>query len=91
MKTTNVNSWDWSASSAGVTVSSSRRCPNNQHALTERRHRQTDDCILERELPAHDEASVSPDDRGFLFADGVYEVLYSYDGMLLREDRTGDG
>lgn len=33
-----------------------------------------------------DEASVSPDDRGFLFADGVYEVLYSYDGMLLRED-----
>lgn len=33
-----------------------------------------------------DEASLSPDDRGFLFADGVYEVLYSYEGMLLRED-----
>jgi len=33
-----------------------------------------------------EEASLSPDDRGFLFADGVYEVLYSYGGMLLRED-----
>lgn len=33
-----------------------------------------------------EEANLSPDDRGFLFADGVYEVLYSYDGMLFRED-----
>ena len=25
------------------------------------------------------EASISPDDRGFLFADGVYEVVYGYE------------
>ena len=28
------------------------------------------------------EASISPDDRGFLFADGVYEVVYAYEGFL---------
>lgn len=33
-----------------------------------------------------DEAGVSPDDRGFLFADGVYEVVFSYDGYLFREE-----
>ena len=30
------------------------------------------------------EASISPEDRGFLFADGVYEVVISYDGKLFR-------
>jgi D-alanine transaminase len=29
---------------------------------------------------------ISPDDRGFLFADGVYEVIRSYDGRLFRCD-----
>ena len=29
-----------------------------------------------------DEVRISPDDRGFLFADGVYEVVRSYDGKL---------
>jgi D-alanine transaminase len=28
--------------------------------------------------------AISPDDRGFLFADGVYEVLRSYQGHLFR-------
>ncbi len=32
------------------------------------------------------EASISPDDRGFLFADGVYEVIYAYGGFLFRAD-----
>jgi D-alanine transaminase len=32
-----------------------------------------------------EEASISPDDRGFLFADGVYEVVFSYEGYLFRE------
>lgn len=32
------------------------------------------------------EASISPDDRGFLFADGVYEVVYGYEGFLFRAE-----
>jgi D-alanine transaminase len=31
---------------------------------------------------AKDEVRISPDDRGFLFADGVYEVVRSYHGQL---------
>ena len=27
---------------------------------------------------------ISPDDRGFLFADGLYEVIRSYGGQLFR-------
>lgn len=33
------------------------------------------------------EAFISPDDRGFLLADGVYEVTRSYNGFLLAWDR----
>lgn len=32
-----------------------------------------------------EEAGISPDDRGFLFADGVYEVVFSYEDYLFRE------
>src|SRR4051812_42140345 len=28
--------------------------------------------------------AISPDDRGFLFADGVYEVILSYRGRLFK-------
>jgi len=31
-----------------------------------------------------DEVAVSPDDRGFLFADGLYEVIRSYEGRLFE-------
>ena len=31
-----------------------------------------------------EEVWISPDDRGFLFADGVYEVMHSYRGRLFR-------
>ena len=31
-----------------------------------------------------DEIKISPDDRGFLFADGLYEVIRSYRGTLFR-------
>jgi D-alanine transaminase len=31
-----------------------------------------------------DEARVSPDDRGFLFADGAYEVVRAYDGRFFK-------
>src|SRR5688572_24972914 len=31
-----------------------------------------------------EEIAISPDDRGFLFADGVYEVIRSYDGNLFQ-------
>jgi len=31
-----------------------------------------------------DEITISPDDRGFLFADGLYEVIRSYRGKLFR-------
>lgn len=33
-----------------------------------------------------DEVRISPDDRGFLFADGLYEVVRSYDGRLFELD-----
>jgi D-alanine transaminase len=32
----------------------------------------------------HDEIRISPDDRGFLFADGLYEVMRSYRGDLFQ-------
>jgi len=31
-----------------------------------------------------DEVSISPDDRGFLFGDGVYEVILSYKGRMFK-------
>jgi len=31
-----------------------------------------------------EEVKISPDDRGFLFADGTYEVIRSYNGKLFR-------
>ena len=33
-----------------------------------------------------EEVTISPDDRGFLFADGVYEVIRSYYGRLFQSD-----
>jgi D-alanine transaminase len=33
---------------------------------------------------AKEEVFISPDDRGFLFADGVYEVICSYNGKLFK-------
>ena len=30
--------------------------------------------------------SISPDDRGFLFADGVYDVVLSYGGRCFRKE-----
>ena len=33
-----------------------------------------------------DEATISPDDRGFLLADGVYEVIRTYEGRLFETD-----
>ena len=36
------------------------------------------------EFRPKEEVRISPDDRGFLFADGAYEVIRSYDGKLFR-------
>ena len=37
-----------------------------------------------------EEICISPDDRGFLFADGLYEVVRSYSGELFRlKDEEG--
>lgn len=33
-----------------------------------------------------EEVAISPDDRGFLFGDGVYEVICAYSGRLFRSD-----
>ena len=42
-----------------------------------------------------DEARISPMDRGFLFGDGIYEVVPSYDGKLVgfapHMERMQDG
>ena len=39
---------------------------------------------------AADEARISPFDRGFLFADGVYEVTAVYGGRLIDMERHLD-
>lgn len=39
---------------------------------------------LNGEIRLKDEISISPEDRGFLFADGAYEVILSHDGRLFR-------
>ncbi|WP_297093653.1 D-amino-acid transaminase [uncultured Draconibacterium sp.] len=39
---------------------------------------------LNGEFIASDEAKISPNDRGFLFADGVYEVAKYYNGKAFR-------
>jgi len=41
---------------------------------------------LNGEFIPREEAQISPEDRGFLFADGVYEVIRSYGGKLFQED-----
>jgi D-alanine transaminase len=33
-----------------------------------------------------EEVRISPDDRGFLFSDGVYEVIHTYHGKLFKVD-----
>jgi D-alanine transaminase len=33
---------------------------------------------------AKEKVAISPDDRGFLFADGVYEVIHAYHGRLFK-------
>ncbi|GMR12338.1 MAG: aminotransferase class IV [Gemmatimonadota bacterium] len=43
--------------------------------------------FLNGEYMAKDEARISPDDRGFLLSDGVYEVTPAYDGRLFRFPR----
>ena len=35
-----------------------------------------------------EEARISPEDRGFLFADGAYEVFHAYEGRLIRRIGT---
>ena len=35
---------------------------------------------------ALEEARISPMDRGFLFADGIYEVVPAYNSVLFRFD-----
>ncbi len=44
------------------------------------------DLYLNGEYVPEAEAQVSVMDRGFLFGDGVYEVIPAYDGQLLRGD-----
>ena len=39
------------------------------------------------EFVPREDVRVSPDDRGFLFSDGVYEVLRSYGGRLFEVER----
>lgn len=41
---------------------------------------------LDGRFVPHSEATVSVDDRGFLFADGVYEVIRVYGGRLFLEE-----
>ena len=44
----------------------------------------TNDRLFQRQLPAKNEIQISPDDRGFLFADGVYEVVRAYGGKPFK-------
>lgn len=45
---------------------------------------------LNGEYLAQEDAAISPDDRGFLFSDGVYEVVRAYRGSLFELDRHLD-
>lgn len=45
----------------------------------------TEAVYLNGEFVPKSEARISPDDRGFLFADGVYEVIRSYRGSFFSE------
>jgi len=50
---------------------------------------------LNGDYPAMEKARISPMDRGFLFGDGIYEVIPSYGGRMvgfgLHIDRMNDG
>lgn len=46
--------------------------------------------FLNGEYMPREEATISPDDRGFLFSDGVYEVVRAYDGRLFELQRHTD-
>lgn len=46
--------------------------------------RRADTVYLNGRYMPSGEAAISPDDRGFLFADGVYEVVRSYRGALFE-------
>ena len=46
--------------------------------------------FLNGEYIPREEAAISPDDRGFLFSDGVYEVVRAYDGRLFELRRHTD-
>ena len=41
-------------------------------------------CYWNGAFVPHESVSISPDDRGFLFADGLYEVVRSYRGRFFR-------
>ena len=41
---------------------------------------------LNGEFLPKENAKISPDDRGFIFADGVYEVIKYYNGKAFRYD-----
>ena len=45
---------------------------------------------LNGELVPKEKAVVSVDDRGFLFADGIYEVTPAFQGAFFRLDRHLD-
>jgi D-alanine transaminase len=46
-----------------------------------------DTVFLNGEFMPRSQAQISPDDRGFLFGDGLYEVTPAYGGQLLTLDR----
>lgn len=41
---------------------------------------------LNNQFMAKEDITISPDDRGFLFADGLYEVMMCYSGTLFRAE-----
>jgi len=42
-------------------------------------------CYLNGQFLPKEDVRISPDDRGFLFGDGVYEVICSYGGRLFKD------
>lgn len=43
-------------------------------------------CYFNGEYLPREDVAISPDDRGFLFADALYEVMRSYDGRLFQAE-----
>jgi D-alanine transaminase len=71
-------------------VDAAPACPSGYRGSPFERVRAMQTAYLNGRFVPRDEVRLSPDDRGFLFSDGVYEVLRAYGGRLFEVRRHLD-